>query len=71
MNAEVHIVLKSGVVLVSTITNSAVEEMGLNVGDEVAIIKASSVLLASNVLIIITSARNILKGVVRDIRLGM
>jgi len=70
VNAEVHIVLKSGVVLVSTITNSAVEEMGLNVGDEVvAIIKASSVLLASNDTIA-TSARNILKGVVRDIKFG-
>ncbi len=70
VNAEVHIVLKSGVVLVSTITNSAVEEMGLHVGDEVVgIIKASSVLLAQSDDIV-TSARNKLKGTVRDIKFG-
>ena len=70
VNAEIHIVLKSGVVLVSTITNSAVEEMGLHVGDEVVgIIKASSVLLAHNDAIA-TSARNVLNGMVRDIKFG-
>jgi len=70
VNAEVHIVLKSGVMLVSTITNSAVEEMGLSVGDEViSIIKASSVLVANNDTIA-TSARNKLKGTVRDIKFG-
>jgi len=70
VNAEVHIVLKSGAILVSTITNSAVEEMGLRVGDEVVgIIKASSVLLAHDEHIA-TSARNMLKGTVRDIKCG-
>lgn len=70
VNAEVSIVLKSGVILVSTITNSAVEELGLEVGDEVVgIIKASSVLI-SNVLDIATSARNKLGGIVTDIKLG-
>lgn len=70
VNAEVHVVLKSGVVLVSTITNSAIEEMGLHVGDEVVgIIKASSVLVAKDEAIA-TSARNKLKGVVRDIKCG-
>jgi molybdate transport system regulatory protein len=68
--AEVSIVLKSGVVLVSTITNSAVEELGLEIGDEVVgIIKASSVLI-SNTLDIATSARNKLGGVITDIKLG-
>jgi molybdate transport system regulatory protein len=44
--------------------------MGLHVGDEVVgIIKASSVLLASNDGIL-TSARNRLKGTVRDIKVG-
>lgn len=58
VNAEVSIVLKSGVILVSTITHSAVEEMGLNIGDEVVgIIKASSVLI-SNQIELATSARN-------------
>lgn len=70
VNAEVHIVLKSGVILVSTITNSAVEEMGLHVGDEVVgIIKASSVLVANDDAIA-TSARNKLRGTVRDIKFG-
>jgi molybdate transport system regulatory protein len=70
VNAEVSIVLKSGVVLVSTITNSAVEELGLEIGDEVVgIIKASSVLI-SNTLDLATSARNKLAGVVTDIKLG-
>ena len=63
-------VLKSGVILVSTITNSAVEELGLEIGDEVVgIIKASSVLLSNN-LDIATSARNKLLGVVTDIKVG-
>lgn len=70
VNAEVSIVLKSGVILVSTITNSAVEELGLEIGDEVVgIIKASSVLI-SNTLDIATSARNKLLGVVTDIKMG-
>lgn len=70
VNAEVSIVLKSGVILSSTITNSAVEELGLGIGDEVVgIIKASSVLI-SNALDIATSARNKLVGIVTDIKLG-
>lgn len=70
VNAEVSIVLKSGVILVSTITNSAVEELGLEVGNEVVgIIKASSVLLTTT-LDIATSARNKLVGVITDIKIG-
>ncbi len=70
VNAEIHIVLKSGATLVSTITNSAVEEMGLCVGDEVVgIIKASSVLVAKDEAIA-TSARNKLKGIVTAITFG-
>lgn len=70
VNAEISIVLKSGVVLVSTITNSAVEELNLEVGDEVvAIMKASSVLLTT-VLDLETSSRNKLIGVITDIKRG-
>lgn len=70
VNAEVSIVLKSGVVIVSTITNSAVDELGLKVGNEVvAIIKASSVLLTT-VLDLQTSARNKLQGAITDIKKG-
>lgn len=70
VSAEVSIVLKSGVVLVSTITNSAVEELGLEVGNEVvAIIKASSVLLTT-ILDLETSARNKLVGVITNVKKG-
>jgi len=70
VNAEVSMVLKSGVILVSTITNSAVEEMGLHIGDEVmGIIKASSVLI-SNDTHIATSARNKILGKISGIILG-
>ncbi len=70
VNAEVSIALKSGVVLVSTITNSAVEELKLANGDcVVAIIKASSVIL-SNAASVVTSARNNLVGAVKDIKRG-
>lgn len=70
VNAEISIVLKSGVVLISTITNSAIEEMGLHIGDEVVgIIKASSVLVSKD-QDIATSARNKLKGIVSSIILG-
>ncbi|WP_024953469.1 TOBE domain-containing protein [Sulfurospirillum arcachonense] len=70
VNAEVSVVLKSGVVLVSNITNSAVEELGLEVGNGVvAIIKASSVILTT-VLDLQTSARNKLVGVVTNVKKG-
>ncbi|MDD3344323.1 MAG: TOBE domain-containing protein [Sulfurospirillaceae bacterium] len=70
VNAEVHIILKSGVELVSTVTNSAIEELGLKVGDEViGIIKASSVLLSMS-LDLATSARNKIVGIVTDIKKG-
>lgn len=70
VSAELSIVLKSGVVLVSTITHSAVEELGLEVGDEVvAIIKASSVMITT-VLDLETSARNKLVGTITHIKRG-
>lgn len=70
VNAEVSVVLKSGVVLVSTITNSAVEELGLEVGNEVVmIIKASSVLLTT-ILDLETSARNKLVGTITSVKKG-
>lgn len=70
VSAEVSIVLKSGVVLVSTITHSAVDDLNLKVGDEaIGIIKASSVLISSS-LDVATSARNKLIGVITDIKEG-
>ncbi|MFV7789337.1 TOBE domain-containing protein [Aliarcobacter lanthieri] len=70
VNAEVEIKLKSGNTIVSIITNSSVENLGLAIGDEViAVIKSSNVLLStqSNLKL---SARNCLKGTIEEIILG-
>ena len=45
--AHVRIDIGSGVVVTSSITNEAVDELGLRVGDEaIAVIKASDVMVA-------------------------
>ena len=70
VSAEVTVELKSGVLLISNITHSAIEELNLHVGDEVVgIIKASSVLLTTT-LDVATSARNKLKGLICDVKRG-
>ena len=70
VSAEVGIDLKSGVNLVSSITNSALEELCIEVGDEVvAIFKAPSVLIAKAEAMA-TSARNRLDGKIVDIKEG-
>ncbi|WP_320172346.1 TOBE domain-containing protein [Maridesulfovibrio sp.] len=47
VNAEVTIEVAPGVEVVSVITKSSVERMGIKVGDEIkAMIKATSVMLA-------------------------
>lgn len=70
VNSSISIVLKSGVILTSTITNSAIEDLGIDIGYTViAIMKASSVLIAPNSNISI-SARNKLIGNVTDIKFG-
>jgi len=70
VSAEVTIELKSGVLLISNITHSAIEELNLHVGDEVVgIIKASSVLLTTT-LDVATSARNKLQGLICDVKRG-
>lgn len=71
VNAQVEVKLKSGNKLVSVITNnSASENLGLNIGDEVvAIIKASNVLISTEDGLKI-SARNRLSGVIETITNG-
>lgn len=70
INASVYIKLKSGYTLVSVITNGAIDNLQLDVGDEiVAIIKSSSVLISTDTKMNI-SARNKFKGVITDINLG-
>ena len=67
VNCEVDVELKSGCMLRSIVTKSAIHELELQVNDEVvAIFKASSVLLSTQDSISI-SAQNILKGSVSAI----
>ncbi len=70
INASVYIKLKSGYTIVSVITNGAVENLDLKIGDEVIVIfKSSSVLLTTDMSLNI-SARNKLNGVIETIHFG-
>ena len=70
VNAEVQIKLKSGNSLVSIITNTATENLELNIDDEViAVIKSSNVLLSTENEMKL-SARNCIKGVIEGINQG-
>lgn len=70
VNAEVVIKLRSGNTIVSIITNTATENLELNIGDEViAVIKSSNVLLSTETNLKI-SARNTLKGEIEAINQG-
>ncbi len=70
VNAEVYIRLKSGYTLVSVITNTAVSNLDLKLGDEVvAIFKSSTVLLSTEITLSI-SARNKIQGVIDSINKG-
>lgn len=69
VNAQISIKLKSGNFLLSVITNSAVDSLGLSQGNEVtAIFKSSSVLLGRGEMQI--SAENRLPGMVESIHTG-
>jgi len=66
VNAEVILTLPSGTEVVSVITNGAVENLGLKVGETVyALIKSSSVIIGIDVKKI--SARNVLTGKISSI----
>lgn len=70
VNAEVHIKLKSKNILVSIITNTAVQNLDLKVGDEViAIIKSSNVFISTDENLQL-SARNKFQGIVDSINQG-
>lgn len=65
VNAEVTISLKGGVPLVAVVTNGAIENLGLKTGSEAyAIIKASSVIIGTDLHDAKVSARNIFCGTV-------
>jgi molybdate transport system regulatory protein len=65
VNAEVALTLTGGAPLIAVITNGAVENLALRVGAEAyAIIKASSVMVGSDLHAAKLSARNIMCGTV-------
>ena len=69
VNAEIQMKLKSGKSIVSIITNSSVENLGLAINDEVvAVIKSSNVLLSTQTNLKL-SARNSLNGNIEEIKL--
>ncbi|MBJ6725058.1 TOBE domain-containing protein [Geomesophilobacter sediminis] len=68
VNAEVTLTLKGGAPLTATVTNGAVENLGLKEGmDAFAIIKASSIIIGTDLHDAKVSARNIFCGTVTKI----
>ncbi|MHB8122805.1 MAG: TOBE domain-containing protein [Desulfuromonadaceae bacterium] len=68
VNAEVILTLKGGVQLTAVITNGAIENLGLSTGtDAYAIVKASSVVIGTDLHDAKVSARNIFCGTVTRI----
>lgn len=68
VNAEVTLSLKGGVPLVAVVTNGAIDNLGLSIGNEAyAIVKASSVIIGTDLHDAKLSARNIFCGTVTKI----
>lgn len=68
VNAEVTLSLKGGVPLTAVVTNGAIENLGLKVGSEAyAIIKASSVIIGTDLHDAKVSARNVFCGTIAKI----
>lgn len=68
VNAEVVLSLKGGTQIAATVTNGAIESLGLAVGkDAYAIVKASSVIIGTDLHDTKISARNIMCGTVSKI----
>ena len=68
VNAEVTISLKGGIPLTAVVTNGAIDNLGLKTGmDAYAIIKASSVIIGTDMHDAKVSARNIFCGTIAKI----
>jgi len=68
VNAEVTISLKGGIPLTAVVTNGAIDNLGLKVGAEAyAIVKASSVIIGTDLHNAKVSARNIFCGTINKI----
>ena len=71
VNAEVAVTLRGGETIVAIITNSSVESLDLQPGKEAfAIVKASEVMIGVGIGAGSISARNLLPGVVENVRDG-
>jgi len=68
VNAEVSLTLKGGATVTATITNGSVDTLGLAAGKEAyAIVKASSVIIGTDLHDARVSARNIMCGTVSKV----
>jgi molybdate transport system regulatory protein len=68
VNAEVTLSLKGGIPLVATVTNGAIDNLGLKTGSEAyAIVKASSVIIGTDLHDARVSARNIYCGTIAKV----
>jgi len=68
VNAEVTLTLKGGIPLAAVVTNGAIDNLGLKTGTEAyAIIKASSVIIGTDLHDAKVSARNIFCGTIAKI----
>jgi molybdate transport system regulatory protein len=71
VNSEVDLTLKGGEKIVAIITNTSVEHLGLKEGSSAyALIKASWVILSTDVDAAKISARNVLRGTVAKVHEG-
>lgn len=71
VNAEVTLTLKGGITLVAVVTNGAIDNLGLKTGAEAyAIVKASSVIIGTDLHDAKVSARNIFCGTVAKVIVG-
>jgi molybdate transport system regulatory protein len=71
VNAEVDLSLRDGETIVSVITNSSVDRLGLQIGIAAfAVIKASDVMVGKNLQNAKLSARNVLAGSVAELHEG-
>ncbi|OAI21834.1 transporter [Methylomonas lenta] len=71
VNAEVHVGLQGGEIIVASVTKESVESLGIKAGMEVlALVKAPQIILVTDFGGYKLSARNQLQGTVTEIKIG-
>jgi len=71
VNAEVHVELKGGEIIVATITKDSVETLSIKAGSTViALVKAPQIIIVSDFGGYKISARNQLQGIVTEVKQG-